>query len=362
MSTFSRHTIMGTLGVGGLQPAANTSAVGEQKRYGLRTKRAPLSSIGNQGVVKSGKAHKATELMSPSGAQFSNEDLTMHDPTVTSVVRPAMVKDIDGEKDPQLVGDYAPEIHSYMLKREVALACNPGYMATQEHINEKMRGVLVDWLVEVHLRFELLPETLMLTTALIDRYLSKAQVSKSKLQLVGVTGMLIASKYEEMWPPEIQDFVYMTDNAYDKAQIIEMEGKMLNTLEYNLGNPLPTTFLQRYSRAVDGDAATNAIATYAMELTLSNYKMISTKPSMLAASALVIARAVQGVHTWSESLRFYSGYTKAQLEPTIAGINAALKAAAADGATLKAVKKKHAKTKFQATSSRQDIAAYVRGL
>ena len=89
-------------------------------------------------------------------------------------------------------------------------------MSAQTDINASMREILVDWLIEVHLKFKLLPETLYLTVNLIDRYLEKQNVLRNKLQLVGVTAMLIASKYEEISPPIVTDFVYITDNAYDK--------------------------------------------------------------------------------------------------------------------------------------------------
>jgi cyclin B len=79
-----------------------------------------------------------------------------------------------------------------------------------------MWAILIDWLVEVHLKFKLVPETLYLTVSLIDRYLEKVEVHWEKLQLVGVTAMLIASKYEEIYAPEVQDFVYITDKAYQK--------------------------------------------------------------------------------------------------------------------------------------------------
>jgi G2/mitotic-specific cyclin-B, other len=92
-------------------------------------------------------------------------------------------------------------------------------MQKQEDINEKMRAILVDWIIEVHLKFKLLPETLFITVSLIDRYLEKVQIKRNNLQLVGVTAMLIASKYEEIYAPEVRDFVYITDNAYTKEEI-----------------------------------------------------------------------------------------------------------------------------------------------
>jgi hypothetical protein len=86
-----------------------------------------------------------------------------------------------------------------------------------------MRAILIDWLIEVHLKFKLLPETLFLTVNLIDRFLEKAVIQRTKLQLVGVTSMLIASKYEEIYAPEVRDFVYITDKAYSKEEILKME-------------------------------------------------------------------------------------------------------------------------------------------
>lgn len=54
-------------------------------------------------------------------------------------------------------------------------------MSVQQDINEKMRGILIDWVIEVHLRFKLLPETLFLTVTLIDRYCEKQQVHRTRL-------------------------------------------------------------------------------------------------------------------------------------------------------------------------------------
>ena len=89
--------------------------------------------------------------------------------------------------------------------------------ANQTEINEKMRSILVSWLIEVHNKFRLLSETLFLTINLIDRYVEKkANISRYDYQLVGITAMFIASKYEEIYAPEIKDFIYITDNAYKR--------------------------------------------------------------------------------------------------------------------------------------------------
>jgi cyclin B len=110
-----------------------------------------------------------------------------------------------------------------MRNTELDYIAQPGYMKNQPDINEKMRAILIDWLVEVHLKFKLYPETLYLTINLIDRYLEKEVVHRQHLQLVGVTSMLIASKYEEIYAPEVRDFVYITDKAYTKEEILKKE-------------------------------------------------------------------------------------------------------------------------------------------
>jgi G2/mitotic-specific cyclin-B, other len=106
-----------------------------------------------------------------------------------------------------------------------------------------MRSILIDWLVEVHLKFKLVPESLYLTVNLIDRFLEREQVKRSKLQLIGVTAMLIACKYEEIYPPIVKDFVYITDNAYTKEEILDQERRMLTALDFDIQITSPYRFL-----------------------------------------------------------------------------------------------------------------------
>lgn len=103
-------------------------------------------------------------------------------------------------------------------------------MEQQPEINDKMRAILIDWLIEVHLKYRLHTETLYITVRIIDMFLSKMAVSKGRLQLVGVAALFIAAKYEEIYPPEIKDFVFITDRAYSKEDVLEMEFMILSTL------------------------------------------------------------------------------------------------------------------------------------
>ncbi len=107
--------------------------------------------------------------------------------------------------------------------------------------------------MQVHLKFKLMTETLYLTVNLIDRYLSVQSVSRKNLQLVGVTALLLAAKYEEIWAPEVNDFVHISDNAYTREQILHMEKTMLNTLQFNLTVPTPYVFVARCLKAAAAD-------------------------------------------------------------------------------------------------------------
>ena len=134
------------------------------------------------------------------------------------------VDDIDerDRDDPLCVTNYVDDMYSHFRVKELETYVRPTYMESQAHINESMRSILVEWLVEVHLEFKLLSETLYLTVNLIDRYLECADVSHLKLQLVGVTSILIASKYEEIYPPELCDLVDICDCAYTRQNVSKL--------------------------------------------------------------------------------------------------------------------------------------------
>merc|ERR1711983_573242 len=242
------------------------------------------------------------------------------------------VDDIDKDdvENPQLVVEYVNEIYGYLRQLEVEQAVEEDYLNKSKmktSVTPKNRAVLVDWLVQVNSQFKLLQETLYLTVAVLDRYLqaSACKIEKKNLQLVGVAAMLVASKYEEMYAPEIGDFVYITDNAYTEKQIRKMEIEILGVLGFDLGRPLPLHFLRRNSKAGGVDALTHTLAKYAMELSLVEYDRAHIKPSILAAAALAISLKVLDqseenksiVEMWTPTLVHYTSYTFDQISDTV---------------------------------------------
>lgn len=132
-----------------------------------------------------------------------------------------------------------------------------------------------------------------LTVNLIDRYLEKEVLSRQQLQLVGVTAMLIASKYEEIYAPEVRDFVYITDKAYTKEEILAMEYKMLTTMNFNITTPSSYRFLERiYKLCPEADERVFNLSRYLIELSLVEYRMLKHHPSMLASAALFLSMKI----------------------------------------------------------------------
>ena len=165
-----------------------------------------------------------------------------------------------------------------------------------------MRGILVDWLIDVHLKFKLVNETMFLCVNLIDRYLETTQVSRTKLQLVGVTCMFIASKYEEIYPPDLRDFVYVTDKAYTKQQILQCEGQILLALNFNITFNSSYLFLQRFNKLTEQGEQCYWLSRYLIELALVEYGMIKFSQKMIAAAALYLSCKIFKKPAWSQLL------------------------------------------------------------
>ncbi|KAJ5102094.1 Cyclin [Penicillium alfredii] len=219
--------------------------------------------------------------------------------------------------DTSLVSEYTNEIFLHLRNTEIKLLPVYNYMAKQTEIEWPMRSLLMDWLVQVHYDFALLPETLYLTVNYIDRFLSHKIVSMGKLQLVGATALFIAAKYEEVTAPSAADILMMVDSGYTVDELLKAEWFMLNILKFDLGWPGPMSFLRRISKADDYDLETRTMAKYFLEVAIMDERFICTPPSFLAASAHCLARLMLFKGPWTPEHALYSGYLYAQLMPVI---------------------------------------------
>ncbi|CAD6503813.1 BgTH12-05558 [Blumeria graminis f. sp. triticale] len=230
---------------------------------------------------------------------------------------PEIIEDLDQEDvdDPLMVAEYVVEIFEYLRKLEINTQPNAQYMDYQEDLEWKMRGILVDWLIEVHTRFHLLPETLFLAVNIIDRFLSSKAVQLDRLQLVGVTAMFIASKYEEVLSPHVANFRHVADDGFTEAEILSAERYVLTALNYDLSYPNPMNFLRRISKADDYDIQTRTLAKYLMEISLLDHRFMHYLPSRIAAASMYMARMILGRGDWTPTLSHYAGYGEVEVHP-----------------------------------------------
>ena len=191
--------------------------------------------------------------------------------------------------NPQMVDEYFDEIYKYLKSIENSDLPKENYMITvQKDINEKMRKILLDWLIDVHAKFKLTTETLFLTINIIDRYLSKKSIHRKYLQLLGVTSMLIASKYEDIYPPEIKDFIYMTDNAYTKEELIKMENDILDKIQFNMTFPTSFRFLEIFKKILKLKEIDYYRCRFLLEIALFDYNCCHFSQSLIAATTIFL--------------------------------------------------------------------------
>ncbi|XP_039940222.1 G2/mitotic-specific cyclin-B3 isoform X3 [Hirundo rustica] len=232
------------------------------------------------------------------------------------------VEDIDKEQlgDPYANAEYAKEIFEYMREREEKFVL-PDYMEKQTDISGDMRAILVDWMVEVQENFELNHETLYLAVKLVDHYLVEVVSMREKLQLIGSTAILIASKFEERCPPCVDDFLYICDDAYKREELIAMEMSILSTLKFDINIPIPYRFLRRFAKCARATMETLTLARFLCEMTLQEYDYARESPSKLAASCLLLALIMKNLGGWTPTLEYYSGYSAQDLHPLVKRLN-----------------------------------------
>lgn len=181
---------------------------------------------------------------------------------------------------------------------------------------------------------------------LIDRSLTAFEVPRGKLQLLGCACVVLASKYEEIYAPTAEELAHISDNTYTRAEIISMELKVVNSLQFRLMCTTPFNFVDRFCRAAGSRARERSLVAYLLELLLQDYYGVTLLPSLKAAAALYLAR--QTLHpkgssreAWTKQVEYYTGYSSSALEPCVRRLHALH--LRAEGNNLHAVRDKYKK-------------------
>ncbi|OAA62067.1 g1 s-specific cyclin [Niveomyces insectorum RCEF 264] len=192
--------------------------------------------------------------------------------------------------------EYLEDIMRHMRHMEDETLPDVNLIDMQREIQWFMRPYLIDFIVEAHAAFTLLPETLFLTVNLLDRYCSKRVVYKQHYQLVGCAALLIAAKYGDKKDrvPQINELNNMCCGLYDAGMFTQMEMHVLNTLEWNIGHPTVDFFAQLIVAEERDDREVEHMAAYISEIALYHRDFVSTKPSTMARASLALARAILG--------------------------------------------------------------------
>jgi len=249
---------------------------------------------------------------------------------------------------PQDVAEYAQDIFQVLKREEPLHLPSSTYMERQVHISARMRGILIDWLVDVHKKYKLRSDTLFLAVQLIDRYLEVDVIAQRHLQLVGVTALMIAAKFEEIHPPAIKEYVYVTDKAYSQDDIIKTEVCMLKALHFKLCCPTATHFLDSYQGVNGGTDTHRDLAQYLLELTLADYNMLKYTPSHVAAASILLSNKLLRRPVWTPAVARRTQLTESMLKECAKEMCALLECA--ETSPLQAVRRKYSQSKYHSVA------------
>lgn len=254
------------------------------------------------------------------------------------------------KNNPQIPYDYLKEIHISLSQEELNIPSLFGYMKNHSDINEQMRAILVDWIIEVHSKFSLKEETLFLCVFIIDKFLKNEVIPRSKLQLLGVASIMIACKQEEIYSPSIKDFVFITDNAYTTQEIFEMEYHILKVLEFNTVMPSSLRFYELIALDFNFDLKQFNFGLYLLELYLIDYRMTKYLPSVIACTAAYIVMKFFKMPNYTKIYNCWNRNTNSSSLIKDCAREICFLVDNINGSSLKATKKKFTQDKYDAVS------------
>ena len=193
--------------------------------------------------------------------------------------------------------------HNLLLEENKGIIPYPDYskIISQKEINEQMRSILIDWIIDVHFKFNFTDETLFMTVLIIDRYISYKSISKKKFQLLGITALLISCKHEEIILPKIEDFIYITDNAYVKEDVFDMENNILDILNFNLIAPSPIKFYEYLALKFEFDKKKFLLGKYLMESFMVDINYVKFRASVIACASIYIVMKYYKMKNYKEA-------------------------------------------------------------
>eukprot|EP00930_Biecheleria_cincta_P004791 TRINITY_DN10571_c0_g1_i3.p1 TRINITY_DN10571_c0_g1~~TRINITY_DN10571_c0_g1_i3.p1 ORF type:complete len:479 (+),score=89.39 TRINITY_DN10571_c0_g1_i3:66-1502(+) len=283
-------------------PLAGSAALAPSKSPGAASlSDSPVAPLLPQGLIASESTTQVpAESGSPEHGQDASDQATLH-----------------------RCSEYELEIVACLFAEEMLHVPRPDYMTSQPNINGNMRAILVDWLMDVHRRYKLRQKTLHLAVSLVDRYLAEAPVLRKHLQLVGVTCMFIAAKFEEICSPIAADFVNITANTYTKEEILSMESTVLVALNFCMVVPTQADFLEYVLKENQCHGEKHKeLLNYLLDLALVDLSMIKHAPSKLVSAALLLSNEIMGRPGWPHGMAQITRY----LENHVRGCSEELRA------------------------------------
>lgn len=171
-------------------------------------------------------------------------------------------------------------------------------MEKQQSIDEKMRAILIDWMVDVSQKFKLKPQCLFIATSLLDRYLQRVVIDRSRLQLVGIVAMMIAAKFEEIYPPPLPDYLTVCNGNYSERELIQTEADLLNCISFEIAVPVSYVLLEFINFFVKLSPRAFHLCHYLLESCLLDLRQSNFAPHELAAGVLFLVRKSLKLGSW----------------------------------------------------------------
>jgi hypothetical protein len=333
------------------QRARQQAKVGRVPLQSLSSKNG--HSLSTKAKITAGKNTILTEISQPTKptlpTKLSDQPktplITFYEDSDLQVV-PKNVDDIDENWSLQHANgmDTVKENYFYLLYQEQVKPLSSQFPYNPANLSEgtrlvdaKMRMTLLDWAMTCCEKLQLNALTMYQGVWILDRFIDECnspklrtegrlidsdfRVNKANLQLVGICSFVIASKYEELEYPMLDDWVFLSADSCSKKDIMGMELNILKALDFDVSTPSPIQFLRRFGHIVNVDQEVYTIAKFFLETTIYCCELSKVKFSEKALACLLIAGKLREKNFWNSDLQYYSQSRKEELLGVIASVS-----------------------------------------